>query len=42
MIEEIINSNNDAEVILITIDLKMRWRDSELKLGTEIELNQEI
>ena len=42
MIEEIINSNNVAEVILITIDLKMKWRDSELKLVTEIELSLEI
>ena len=37
MIEETINSNNVEEVILITADLKMRWTDSGLKLGTEIE-----
>ena len=37
MIEEIINSNNVEEVILITIDLKMKWTDSELKLDTETE-----
>ena len=42
MIEEIINSNNVEEVILITTDLKMRWTDSELKLDTEIELSLEI
>ena len=43
MIEEIIISSNTVEeVILITIDLKMRWKDSELKLGTEIELSLEI
>ena len=43
MIEEIIlNSNNVEEVILITTDLKMKWTDSGLKLGTEIELSLEI
>ncbi len=42
MIEETINSNNVGEVILITTDLKMRWTDSGLKLGTEIELSLEI
>ena len=42
MIDEIINSNNVEEVILITTDLKMKWTDSELKLGIEIELSLEI
>ena len=38
----IINSSNVEEVILITTDLKMKWTDSGLKLGTEIELSLEI
>jgi len=43
VIEEIIiNLSNVEEVILTTIDLKMKWTDSELKLGTEIELSLEI
>ena len=38
VIEEIIiNLSNVEEVILITTDLKMQWKDSELKLGTETE-----
>ena len=37
MIEEIISSNRVEEVILMIIDLKMRWIDSGLKLDTEIE-----
>ncbi len=42
MIDETINLNNVEEVILIATDLKMRWRGSELKLDTEIELSLEI
>ena len=40
--EIIINSSNVEEVNLITTDLKMKWTDSGLKLGTEIELSLEI
>ena len=40
--EIIINSSNVEEVNLITTDLKMKWTDSELKLGIEIELSLEI
>ena len=42
MIEGIINSNKDEEVILTTTELKMKWRDSEWKLDIEIKLNLEI
>ncbi len=40
--EIIINSSNVEEVNLITTDLKMKWTDSGLKLGIEIELSLEI
>ena len=42
MTDETINLNNVEEVILITTDLKMKWTDSELKLGIAIELSPEI